>query len=262
LNWVKIASLAKSKITRRSNKMQEVRILGISGSPRKNGNTTKLVTKALEGAMGVSGVKTEMYEMAAKKIRHCLACYDCHHTGACAFKDDFQDFVERYMEADGIIWGAPVYHMSIPASMKAALDRLGNSDIGHWSKLGGGFPRYSKVCGVLTVGGSRYGGQELTMSFLINSCLIMNGVVVSGDTLVGSYIGAPALAVPTKVDKTTGINWVKRRDLVLDDEKGIECAINLGKRVAEMTRIVKAGMAVLEKELPSEYFYKWEELGK
>ena len=53
---------------------------------------------------------------------------------------------------------------------------------------------------------------------------------------------------------------VKSKDTVLGDEKGIAAAINVGKRVAEMTKIVKAGMLTLAKELPSEYRYKSESM--
>jgi multimeric flavodoxin WrbA len=232
--------------------MQTVRILGVAGSPRKNGNTAKLVKKALEGCTSVPHVETEFYEMAGKKIHHCIGCLRCLKTGACAFKDDFQDFITRYMDADGVIWGSPVYHMAVPASMKAAIDRLGNSFINNFMKRGEEVPRLSKVCGVLTIGDSRYGGQDLVLSFLVNSSLLMNGVVVSGDTLLGNYIGATGW--------TGGPGRGISKDAVLKDEEGMKCVANLGKRVAEMTRIVRAGVSALEKELPGEYFYTWKEL--
>jgi len=238
--------------------MQKVKVLGVVGSPRKNGNTAKLVKKALEGCASVSGVETEFYEMAGKKFRHCIGCYECVEAGACVFKDDFQDFVNRYMQADGIIWGSPVYHMAVPASMKAVLDRLGNSLLNRFVAQGREIPRLSKVCGVLTVGGSRYGGQDMVMSFLVSSCLLMNGVVVSGDTLLGNYIGATGYTGAAK--ELSLLERCKSKDAVLQDEEGLACVVNLGKRVAEMTKIVRAGILGLEKELPSEYFYTWEEL--
>ena len=77
--------------------MQEVKILGISGSPRRGANTAILVKKALEGASSVPDVKTELYELAGKKIHHCIGCMKCLDKGACVFKDDFQDFVTRWM---------------------------------------------------------------------------------------------------------------------------------------------------------------------
>jgi len=234
--------------------MEKAKVLGIVGSPRKNGNTAKLVKKALEGAMSVPGIETEFYEMAGKKFHHCIGCYRCLDTGACRFKDDFQDFVRRYMEADGIIWGAPVYHMSIPASMKCAIDRLGNSTLCNFMKRGLEIPRFNKVCGALTVGYHRYGGEDLTIQFFVNSILVMNGVAVAGDTLLGNYMGAVAPHTGPAIEA------LRSKDAVLQSEEGIACVTNLGKRVAEMTKIVKTGMSALKDELPSEYFYTWEEL--
>jgi len=233
--------------------MQEVRILGISGSPRKGANTAILVKKALEGVLTVSGVETEFYEMAGKKIRHCIGCNKCIDKGVCVFKDDFQDFVKRWMESDGIIWGAPVYLMGLPSLMNAAMERLSNSTRHYWDKLGLAKPRYNKVCGVVAVGNSCYGGQELVLIYLISRSLAMNCLVVSGNTKIGSsfypgtgsYIGAPA--------------WVQgpENDAVLRDEGGIARALNVGRRVAETTKIVRAGTSALKKELPSEYFYTY-----
>jgi multimeric flavodoxin WrbA len=235
--------------------MQNVKILGIVGSPRKNGNTAKLVARALEGAKGVPGVEVEFYEMAGRKIHHCTGCLKCLDTGACAFKDDFQDFVRQYLQADGVIWGAPVYHMSVPANMKAAIDRLGNAVFCNFLSRGKDIPRFGKVCGVLTIGATRYGGQDLVMSFLVNSSLLMNGIVVSGDTIMGDYIGATGYTGGPSAEQ------LRSKDVVLQDTEGLQCVENLGKRVAETTRLVKSGFEVMEKEMPSEYFYSWEELG-
>lgn len=240
--------------------MEKVIILGVSGSPRKNANTAKLINKALEGAAGVPGVETEFYEMAKKRYHHCTGCYHCLKTGQCIYKDDFQEFVKSYFQADGIIWGAPVYHMAVPGSMKAMLDRFSNALLANSLKRSRSFPRFNKVCGVLTVGAVRYGGQDMVCSFLVNSSLMMNNIAVAGDTSLGNYIGAVGyVGVPTP-EPIDRIKRLKSRDVVLHDEKGLELAANLGKRVAEITRIVKAGMSALRKELPGEYFPAWEDL--
>jgi len=234
--------------------MQRAKILGIVGSPRKNGNSAKLVKKALEGARSVAGIDTELYEMAGKKFHHCTGCFKCGRKGECAFKDDMQDLARRYLQADGVIWGAPVYHMAVPGQMKCFLDRFVNSVLCNFMRRGKDLPRLSKVCGVLTVGGTRYGGQDLTLSFMVNSCLCSNGLVVAGDILTGSYIGAAAQAPAFTVEDLI------KKDQVLEDEEGLMCMANLGKRVAEMTKIVKAGLSAVKDELPSEYSYSWEEL--
>jgi len=195
--------------------------------------------------------------MAGKKIHHCTGCLKCLDTGSCVFKDDLQDFEKRYMEADGVIWGAPVYHMAIPALMKAALERFGNYILCNFLARGKEIPRFTKVCGVLTVGHSRYGGQEMVMSFLVNSSLLMNCVVVSGDTILGNSIGAASYIGGSSGSSS---EQLISKDSVLQDEKGLLCAENLGKRVAETTKIVKAGLSLMREELPDEYSYIWEGL--
>jgi len=221
----------------------------VAGSPRKDGNTTKLVERALEGAAAVEGVETELYQLAGKKIHHCISCYKCMEKGECVFDDDLMDFIDKYLEADGVIWGAPVYHMSVPASMKALLDRLGNLIICHYLHKGMGVPRFSKACGVVTNGGHRYGGQDLTLSFMIGSCLMLNGVVVSGETLMGSYIGAAA-------HSGQGMDAFAK-DNILNDAEGLMCAEGVGKRVAETTLIITAGKVALGEKLPEEYSSEW-----
>lgn len=132
--------------------------------------------------------------------------------------------------------------------MKNAIDRMGNSMFCNYAKQGIDFPRFSKVCGTLTVGAHRNGGQECVNLFMIQSSLIMNGVVVSGDTVMGNYIGASANTGEVTVES------LKSREAVLEDDEGLKCAENLGKRIAEMTKIVKAGLLAVKDELPEEYF--------
>lgn len=239
--------------------MGEIKVLGIVGSPRKNGNTAKLVARALEGAGSVPGIKTDFYEMAGRKYHHCIACFRCKKTGMCVLVDDFQGFAGRYLEADGIILGAPVYHMAIPASMKAALDRLSNSIMNNSLMRGRKMPVFNKVCGVLTVGAHPHGGQEFVLSFLVNSSLLMNGIVVSGDSMSGDYIGTAAYSGLPSAEGIIDKEPAKSKESVLNDKRALGCAKELGKRVAQITKIVRAGMSALEKELPDEYFYKSEE---
>jgi multimeric flavodoxin WrbA len=242
--------------------MEKAKVLGIAGSPRENGNTAKLIEKALEGAASIGGIEIELYDMGGEEFHHCTGCFSCLKTGICKYKDSFQEFADKYMESDGIIWGSPIYHMSIPGSMKAALDRLGNSIVSYFLRKGEDFPRFNKVCGVLTVGATRYGGQDLVNNFMILSSLVMNGVVVSGDTILGNYIGAAAYTgSPGCVEVYPTVEeQMLHKDVSLKDTEGVTCAINLGKRVAEMTKIVTAGLSAMKDELPPEYFFKWEKL--
>jgi len=225
----------------------KVRILGIAGSPRA-GNTEILVQAGLEGARQVEGVETAFYTFHGKRIGPCQGeCYlFCSENGDCCFMDDFEEFFALWLEADGILFGVPVYHMSVPAQVKAAIDRLGQVLAGH---LGNDIPRFSKVSAALVQGLDNFGGQELTTQFLIEHFLLMNCVAIAGD-LLGSYIGCNAIAPGIELDA------------ISRDERALRIARNAGRRVAEMALIIKAGMEALGPALPPEYRFTWEMLGQ
>ena len=226
---------------------QEVTILGIAGSPRA-GNTEIMVQEALAGAGEVSGVETRFFSFHRRHFRPCLGqCWKyCARHGDCCFKDDFQEFFELWLAADGILFGVPVYHMSVPAQVKAAIDRLGNVLA---SYFGDDLPRFSKVCAALTQGLDAFGGQELTLQYLLEHFVLMNCLAVSGD-LLQSYIGAAGVAPGIELDA------IRR------NERALAVARNVGRRVAEMSCIVKVGLATLENELPEKYFFRREMLGR
>jgi multimeric flavodoxin WrbA len=191
--------------------------------------------------MDVPGVTVEKYNMAAKKVSHCIECYRCRELGTCYQKDNFQEIVDKWLEADGLIYATPVMHFGIPGSAKVVLDKLAHI---MFTKFDRKLPRFCKPTAVLAQGSSRYGGQEVTIQNLHGGLLMMNCLPVSGDT-PGSYIGGPGFA-PT---------WDKGS--IRQDEQSLIVARNLGRRLAEMTLIVKNGLLAMEKDLQDGYYYTW-----
>lgn len=98
-------------------------ILGISGSPRKGGNSDILLDKALEGA-GSEGVVTEKIILNDLNFRPCQECGGCDATGTCVIKDDMRVVHEKFEEADRIIIASPIFFGSISAQTKAMIDRF------------------------------------------------------------------------------------------------------------------------------------------
>ena len=220
-------------------KMTKVKVLGIVGSPRKGHNTEIMVTEALKGADSAGNVETEIYSLAGKKISPCNSCFKCLKEKKCVISDDFQEFANKYLEADGIIMGSPVYHLSITAQLKAALDRLGNAVC---TKYEMNLPRFCKAGGAVVQGNSRWGGQEYTVSFIVNHLLLMRNVPVAPDLQLSESPGASERAPQFDVPS------------IMNNEQALKVAFNLGKRVAEMAKILKAGRLALRNELPTEYF--------
>ena len=100
-----------------------MKVLIINGSPRLNGNSSKL-TDELIGIFNKEGVEVDLYQIGAKAIRGCMACGYCHEHGECVFKDDVNDLNKRLEAADGLIVISPVYYGSANGSVISLLDRL------------------------------------------------------------------------------------------------------------------------------------------
>ena len=99
-----------------------MKILGISCSPRKNGNTVAMLTAALNAAKA-AGAEVELYSVAGKNIQPCTGCWACHGTATCTLKDDMQELYEKIIAADGIIFGTPIYSWGMTAQSKSIIDR-------------------------------------------------------------------------------------------------------------------------------------------
>ena len=100
-----------------------MKILGLSCSPRKSGNTATLLERALSGAQQ-EGAETELFSVAGKKIKPCDGCWKCYGTGQCHIKDDMQALGDKMVAADGIIFGTPVYVYSMTGQAKTIMDRM------------------------------------------------------------------------------------------------------------------------------------------
>ncbi len=103
----------------------EMKVLGINGSSRKDGNTALIIGKVFE-ELNKEGIKTELIQLADYDIQPCRGCFACKGRSNCVFaKDGFAEIFRRMVEADGIILGSPVYSADVSAKMKAFLERGG-----------------------------------------------------------------------------------------------------------------------------------------
>ena len=100
-----------------------MKILGVEGSSRKNGNTEKLVKTILEGT-SENGAETTFYKLAEMNISLCLGCFSCRETGTCVTNDDMQLLYEEIQASDIIILGSPVYMWQVSGQTKLFMDRL------------------------------------------------------------------------------------------------------------------------------------------
>ncbi|WP_292519136.1 flavodoxin family protein [Methanoculleus sp.] len=101
---------------------ETVKVLGISGSPRRHGNTETLLDAVLEGARE-AGADVEKIVLRQLDYGSCRGCNACHRTGVCVIKDDLTIVFEKIIAADVLVVASPIYSMGITAELKGLIDR-------------------------------------------------------------------------------------------------------------------------------------------
>ena len=197
-----------------------MKIIGVSASPRRKKSTHFLLEQCLQEvkktaeSMGTF-LETELVDLAPLKFNGCISCDKCKKGILCSQQDDFQQLIPTFSDPDikGIIIATPVYMGSMTSQAKAFLDR---------SVLfrRNGFLFKDKLGGVIAVGGSRNGGQELTIQ-AVQAGMMIHDMVIVGD---GGHFGGAA--------------WGNHPDGYKEDTTGIDSVRQLGKRMAEVATLL------------------------
>lgn len=148
-----------------------MKAVAICGSPRKEGNTERLLQRCLEG-LSRAGHETELIRLAGKELKPCEACGICAQVkdGTCAVaEDDFAPIFEAMKQADIIVVGSPVYFGSATPQIMALLDRAG-----YVSRANGGLLN-RKLGGPIVV--ARRAGHNFTFAQLLMWFMICDFVV-------------------------------------------------------------------------------------
>lgn len=106
-----------------------MKVIAINGSPRKNNNTITLCKEFLEGVKSVdNNIETEIiniFDLNFTGCRSCLGCKRIGHTyGKCLVQDDLQGVLDKVANADGVVFGSPIYFGDMSAQLKCFLERL------------------------------------------------------------------------------------------------------------------------------------------
>lgn len=189
-----------------------MKVLAISGSPRKDGNTEILIKYALE-PFREKGWEVKEFFLSEKTVNPCCGCDYCEHTGQCAIEDDDMDILyEEYESCDALIIGSPAYYRNVTSQLKAVFDRT--------YAVRGKKPLQGKVGGAIAVGRGEGGGQSLVLSIIYNFYLSSGGICVPGE-LNG---------LSARADRCGDI---------LDQEKRLQQARTLGENIIKYTELIK-----------------------
>lgn len=100
-----------------------MKVLMLNGSANENGNTNAALTE-IGKQLEAEGIEYEIFQLGGAPVRDCVACHRCNENG-CAFTDDkVNEFIAKAKEADGFIFGTPVYYAHPSGRILSFLDRV------------------------------------------------------------------------------------------------------------------------------------------
>lgn len=147
------------------------KVLILSGSPRKGGNSDLLCDEFLKGA-SEAGHEVEKIRVADKKIAPCLGCYYCKdHGGKCVYNDDMARILQKIIEADVLVFASPVYFYSICAQLKAVIDRT----VARWTEV-----KNKEFYYIATAGDEQNSSLETTINCFRGYADCVEGAVEKG----------------------------------------------------------------------------------
>lgn len=189
-------------------------VLLMNGSPHKEG-ATYTALKEIEGQLRECGIETEILQIGSQPFIGCMACRGCKGKNRCAFgdKDGLNEILKKCEQADGFVFGSPVYYASANGTLVSFMDRLfyaGSSALAHK-------PAAAVAC-------ARRGGTTATLDVL-NKYFTINQMPVVSSTywnMVHANRGAAE---------------------VVQDEEGMQTMRNIGKNMAWLLKCIEAGNA-------------------
>lgn len=104
-----------------------MKVLLVNGSPNEKGCTNRALLE-VEKALNECGIETQIFNIGTEPIAGCLGCRACRELSKCVFDDKVNEFVSLAENADGFIFGSPVYYAGANGALTAFMDRVFYSD--------------------------------------------------------------------------------------------------------------------------------------
>ena len=147
-------------------------VLGISGTPRENGNSDILLKYSLNPFIKHNW-NIKHYRIRELKIFPCDACDSCKNDNVCIIKDDMHIIYESFIWCDAIIVSTPVYSRNVSSQLLAIFDR-------HYA-VSASRPLEGKIGGAIAVGRGTCGGQTIAINAIYNWMLSCGVICVPGE---------------------------------------------------------------------------------
>lgn len=99
------------------------KIIIVSSTPRKGGNSEILATAFADGAIK-AGNEVETVVVRDVGLRFCVGCLYCQSHDKCLINDGMNDLYDKFQNADVLVFATPIYYYSVSGQLKTFLDRL------------------------------------------------------------------------------------------------------------------------------------------
>lgn len=186
-----------------------MKVIAVNGSPHEKGNTYTALCIAKQELVA-NGIEVEILQLGNKEIKGCRGCGGCKKTGQCVFADEFfNEACAKLYDADGVIFGSPVYYASMNGTLKSFLDRCYYQSQGRMRHKVGAALAVSRRAGDMTT------VDDLQKYFLISEMII-----------------APSYYWNVLHGATPGE--------VLEDKEGISVINNMARNMAWLLRMKEA----------------------
>ena len=187
-----------------------MKVLLLNGSTRKDGCTYFALSEAAK-TLNAEGVETEIVQMGGVPVRDCVGCNGCAGKGQCVFGDDMvNEVIAKSKEADGFVFGSPVYYAHPSGQILSLLDRV------------------------------FYAGAE---AFLHKPAAVVVTARRAGTTASLDVLNKYLLNAEMPIVSSTYWNMVfgPSPELVEQDEEGLQTMRNLGRNMAWLLGCIEAG---------------------
>ena len=160
------------------------RVLILSGSPRRGGNSDLLCDAFADGARQ-AGHSVEKLRVSEQQIHPCIACYHCRdHGGTCVFQDDMAAVLQKMIDADVLVLASPVYFYSVDAQLKAVIDRT----VARWLEV-----KNKEFYYIVTMADEEIASADTTLACLRGYADCVEGAVEKGVLIGGGVYEAGAV---------------------------------------------------------------------
>lgn len=184
-----------------------MKVILVNGSSRENGCTNVALSEVAR-ALNEEGIETEMYFIGNQPLTDCIACRKCKETGKCIFNDQVNEFVEKAKDADGFVFGSPVYFAHPSGRLLTFMDRVFYSGGSHFA--------FKPAAAVLS---ARRAGTTASFDVINKYFTILSMPIVSSTYWNHVYGAQP--------------------EQVCEDKEGLMTMYNIGKNMAWMLKCIE-----------------------